>query len=157
MTVTKFNAVLIIIKQMHNGLYWHIVLYWRLMGPERDAQSLSIPLETVPPYCNFLFESYLEQPESALQRSLTSLLLLTCCYFISLSIALSPHFPLPPRLCNGMISILRRLHREVTQTFSQLSRCQSAGWSVWPARTHVELLIPLLGWSLGLLHSHSFS
>lgn len=38
---------------------------WR--KTETHRESLSIPLEILPPYCNFLFESYLEQPETALQ------------------------------------------------------------------------------------------
>lgn len=52
-----------------------------------SPETLCIPLEAAPPYCNFLSEPYLEQPETALQQSLATLLL-TCCHFITVSISL---------------------------------------------------------------------
>lgn len=66
------------------------------MEGERDSpESLCIPLEAAPPYCNFLSEPYLELPETALQQSPVMLLLLTCCRFITVSISLSLFFILP--------------------------------------------------------------
>lgn len=68
--------------------YWHTVPKWRFMQVGRNSpETLCIPLEAAPPYCNFLSEPYLEQPETALQQSLATLLL-TCCHFITVSISL---------------------------------------------------------------------
>lgn len=89
----------------------------------------------MPPYCNFLFEPYLELPGTALQRSLTQLPLLTCCYSISLSISLFLTSILPPCLCNVTISMLRTSkaspgHQSLRRPVSCLTVSQSVGWSV---------------------------
>lgn len=96
MSVPKLNAALITVKQVLCGFHWHAVVKWRFMEVERDLpESLCIPLEASPPYCNFLSEPYLEQPETALQPSLAMLLLITCCCFITVSISLCLFFILP--------------------------------------------------------------
>lgn len=89
----------------------------------------------MPLYCNFLFEPYLELPGTALQRSLTQLPLLTCCYSISLSISLFLTSTLPPCLCNVTISMLRTSkaspgHQSLRRPVSCLTVSQSVGWSV---------------------------
>lgn len=86
MSITRFNTALTIIKQMREGSHRQTVPRWRVMGAERDAQStLVFYLRSCHHIAISSFQSYLEQPETALQPSLTQSLLLTCCYFISVS------------------------------------------------------------------------
>lgn len=103
------------------------------MEGERDSsESLCIPLEAAPPYCNFLLEPYLEQPETALQQSLVTLLLLTCCRFITVSISLCLFFILPFSL---HLPMSVRCHARYTEKDppTKSSVTQSVSHSVtWP-------------------------
>lgn len=101
-----------IIKQILCGFHWHA-----LMEIERDSpESLFIPLEAAPLYCNFPLESYLKQPETALQQSLLTLLLLTCCCFIT---ALSLHLPMSVRCHTWSTEKDPPTQSSVTHTVSQ--------------------------------------
>lgn len=102
------------------GFYWHTVLKWSFMEVERDLpESLCIPLEAAPPYCNFLLEAYLEQPETALQQGLPTLVLLTCCHFITVSISFCLFFCLhAPEQCHTRYSGGSSTQTSVTKTIS---------------------------------------
>lgn len=110
MSITRFNMALTIIKQMQEGSHRQTVPRWRVMGAERDAQStLVFYLRSCHHIAISSFQSYLEQPETVLQPSLTQSLLLTWCYFISVSIFFFFHHSalptLRPRPGNVTISI----------------------------------------------------
>lgn len=105
-------------------------------GRERHTESLLVfHLRLRASILQFPVWAYLELPGTALQRSLTPLPLLTCCYSISLSISLFLTSTLPPCLCIVTISMLRTSkalpgHQSLRRPVSCLTVSQSVGWSV---------------------------
>lgn len=86
---------------------------------------------SLPPYCNFLLDPYLEQPETALQQSLVTLLLLTRCPFINVSTSLCRFFvpPFPLHLPMSVWGHARYTEERATRSVISHSNNQSASLS----------------------------
>lgn len=123
---------------MHQGFHW-----WDLWGEKKThTVSLYSTWDAVPPYCNFLFESYLEQPGTVLQQIASHSRL---CSPAAASTSTSPSFSFslhsrfhPPSLyclCNVMISMLRTSkalpgHQSLRRSVSCLTVSQSVDQSL---------------------------
>lgn len=119
---------------MHQGFHW-----WDLWREKKThTVSLYSTWDAVPSYCNFLFESYLEQPGTVLQRKAShSRLCSPAAASTSPSFSFYSRFH-PPSLyclCNVMISMLRTSkalpgHQSLRRSVSCLTVSQSADQSL---------------------------